>query len=264
MARPPTQTGNAEEPATPRSMEKPYYSAQVFPDPWIADHHPLQLQPSGVPLVEGTKRKVLKINDLTVEDWQAKDIQFLEFWNSNHLRVRNSTQLKNPTRLLDIIYQGLRLIFADQMRAPKKKRNKSKEQPAPTSPFQIFCKRNLSHPDYPALIRAVQQADAPLTTQIMDRMSLDGWRDYLASTHPSNTSAFFRFLAKEDGRQFRQKLYSCMAPLKDSQGIRHFTMPQKCELMADHLQNKLASKQNEPHQPQAAEEHGKLPSGGGG
>ena len=245
----PSLSHDVDDPKVQGNTGRPFYPAQVYPEPWIADHHPLQLHLKGVPLEEGTKPKVLKINDLTMEDWQAKNLQFLKYWDDNQLRVRNAVRLTNPTRLLDVIYQGLRKIFADQLRvSKKKKRRSSTEQPKGPSPFQLFCKRNLSHPDYPALIRAVQQADTPLATQIMDRMSRDGWRDYLANTHPSNVSAFFRFLAKEDGRQSRQKLFSCMAPLKDLQGVRHFTLSQKCKLMADFLQNKLAPKNEKSSQ----------------
>ena len=227
-----------------KCMDRPFYPARVFPEPWVADHHPLQLTLSSAPITEGIASRVLKISDLTPEDWQAKDTQFQDFWDENSRKVHSALRYKNPTRLLDLLYQGLRLLFAKQMRAPKKKGKKnnksSTDQCHQPPPFQIFCKRHRSHPDYPKLIAAAQRADAPLATRIMSGMSRDGWRDYLAKVHPSDVSAFFRYLAREDGRQPRQNFYSCMAPLKDPQGVRRYDPSRKCTPIADHLQRKLA------------------------
>ena len=230
----------------PEEMDAPYYPARVFLEPWVADHHPLQLTLNSEPVSEGVANKVLKINDLTPEDWQIKDMQFQEFWDNNHRKVQNAIRYKNPTRLLDILYQGLRQIFAEQMQAPKGRKKKKDQENEKSgkklSPFQVFCKRHKSHPDYPAMISAVQRQDAPLATRLMGDISRDGWRDYLGKVHPSDISAFFRYLAKEDGRQSRQNFYSCMAPLKDAQGVRHYDSSKKCALLADHMQQKLAIK----------------------
>ena len=64
---------------------------------------------------------------------------------------------------------------------------------------------------------------------------------WLASVSPMDTSAFFKYLAKEDGRKSKSTAYSCAAPLKDKQGERKFRDKEKCALLADFFEDKLKS-----------------------
>ena len=134
-------------------------------------------------------------------NWPTQDSQFCEYWESSRPKILNAIQQGNPTRLLDLITKGLQQILADCMQPPEK--DKPITKPAP---LLLFCKRRRKHPDYPELISAIQRADTQRASREMDRMSRDSRRDYMASAHPSNTSAFFRYLAKEDGRRSRQTL----------------------------------------------------------
>ena len=216
--------------------QKPHYPALVFSNPWIADHHPLQISISSTGDYHAPRHQVLKINHLEAEDWVIKNDQFQQFCTENWSKIANSVRNKNPLTLLTLIHRGLQKTFKDCQR-------KSKEtQPAPErSPFHQFCRRRRHHPDYPILISAVQQMDMQQASRIMTGMSRDGWRDHLSKTHPSDISAFFRYLAKEDGRKPRQCLHSCSAPLKDPTGTRHFGTKKKCALLAEFLEAKLAA-----------------------
>ena len=76
----------------------------------------------------------------------------------------------------------------------------------------------------------------------MKRMSRDGWGDYLRSVRTANVNAFFKYLAREDGRKSRRRSYSCEAPLLDEQGVQHFSGSEKCTLLADHFARRLGRK----------------------
>ena len=75
-------------------FEKPYYSATVFPEPWVADHHPLQIELSGKPETGGKimKTKTLRIGNLEPMDWLTKDSQFCEYWESSRPKILNAIQ----------------------------------------------------------------------------------------------------------------------------------------------------------------------------
>ena len=228
----PVDTG--KEP--PRGGGELFYPALVFSNPWIADHHPLQISISGIGEQHALRHKVLKIKHLEVEDWAIKNDQFLDFCHEHRCHIANAILYENPTRLLNLIQQGLWKTLSDCLRKSKETR------PTPErSPFHKFCQRHRHHPDYPMLINAIQQTDLPQASRIMTGMSRDGWREYLSKTHPSDISAFFKYLAKEDGRNPRQCTYSCSAPLKDPTGARHFDPSKKCALLAEFLEAKLAA-----------------------
>ena len=223
-------------------LARPFYPAEIFPEPWIDNHHPLRITLSGKQEEDSQPWRTLQINNLTQPEWVEKNQQFQEYWEGCKASAVIAIQQNNPTRLLDLITKGLQRIFTIRRKDPAKDRL----VPRP-APLLTFCKRHLKHPDYPMLISAIQRNDSKATNRVMCNMTRDGWRSYLAETHPSNTSAFFRYLAKEDGRVSRQEIYSCMAPLLDSSGTRHFDGTQKCELLARHFGAKLGT----PNHPQS-------------
>ena len=200
----------------PAAGHKSYYPALVFSNPQKADHHPLQISINGASDHQAPRHPALKIKHLGVEFWVIKNDQFQHFREDNKSEIANAIRNENLTMLLKLINQGLQKTFKDC------KRKSTETQPAPErSPFHQFCQRHRQHQDYPMLINAAQKADAQQASKIMTCMSRDGWREHLSRTHPSDISALFRYLAKEDGRKPRQCLHSCSAPLKDPTGTRH-------------------------------------------
>ena len=73
----------------------------------------------------------------------------------------------------------------------------------------------------------------------MQRVSREGWEAHLASVSTANASAFFNYLAKEEGRKPRDVLRPCHAPLLDDEGALRFVATEKCELLADYLGSKF-------------------------
>ena len=112
----------------------------------------------------------------------------------------------------------------------------NKAQPQEQSPFQLFCKRNIDHPDCPILISAMKEQRVHQADEVMRQMSRDGWRKYLASVSRTDARPILRYLAKADGRKPKSIAYSGEALLKGADGVREFTSHQKCCILADYLE----------------------------
>ena len=122
-------------------VERPYYAATVFPEPWIADHRPLRICLGGTRDVASRPWAVHKINNLEPEDWLNKYDQFHDHWDTCQTKVTDALRQKNLTRLLDLITQGLQQLF------PSSKRDSEKLQAIPKpAPLRIFCRRRREHP----------------------------------------------------------------------------------------------------------------------
>ena len=104
---------------------------------------------------------------------------------------------------------------------------------------------HLTHPSYPELMTALKEKQEDQVARVMAQMSRDGWREYLKSVRTTDVSAFFWYLAREDGRKPRRRNYSCEAPLIDVQGVRHFSGPKKCAMLADHFECRLGANSSE-------------------
>ena len=166
-------------------------------------------------------------------------------------RLDNCEKLKNPASFFDTLVNGLkqeegRRRKKEEVRSKKKeakchhnKDDDDESQIAPTSPIHIFCKRQRPHPEYPLLMKAVMDKDRPLANEIMSHMARDGWRSYLSAVRPSDTSAFFLYPARTEGRKPRRTSYPCRAPLLDAQGRRHFAGQAKCNVLADFFAERL-------------------------
>ena len=61
----------------------------------------------------------------------------------------------------------------------------------------------------------------------------------MAGIRVSDAKAFFSYLARADGRVPNARNFSRNAPHRDAQGIRRFNATEKCELLADHFEEKL-------------------------
>ena len=218
--------------------DAPFYSAAVFPSRWIGDHHPVVI---GLGYAEKQEQNEtpkptsrININDLEAETRSLKNESMEIYLSSVASKMHNAIKHRNPTRLLDLLKTGLDTVFKDNFRT--KSANRSEES---LSPFQLFCKRHIKHPDYPTMISAALSGKLHPASDIMRRMSRDSWRDFLKQISPLNTKAIFRYLAKEDGRISRANAHSCRDPLKDTDGALRFTGPEKCRLLADHIEEKL-------------------------
>ena len=195
-------------------MKRPYYPATVFPRPWIDDHHPVLISLGGIrPETQAKPHRALKIGQLSREDWQNRDEELSLYLGDEYEKIQNAIHQKNPSRVWELIQKGITKVLSRYYR----KKGGSSSKPSIT-PFQLYCKRHVGHPEYQALIGAALRQDTKLTTEIMNRVSRDGWREFLSKVSPMDTRAIFRYLAKEDGRVPRARVYSCDAPLINEDG----------------------------------------------
>ena len=226
-----------------------YYPARTFPEPWIDDHHPVLLSFRGAenPAPSTTEQKVrIKVRDLTQEEWESKHVGMQEFLLANASRLHNCAQANNLARYFDVIVGGIRNVFGTRSRKGKQcvrctegLEEDQKSEEAPSSPFHLFCLRHKTHPEYSLLMKAVVDKDKALASEVMCRMVRDGWRSYLSTVRPSDTSAFFLYLARLEDRKPRKNRYPCRAPLMDQNGERHFKGQEKCNILADFFAAKL-------------------------
>ena len=232
---PPERISNTEgewEQGIGEVNDEEFYPTVTFPEPWIDDHHPVMLTLKGKYEKEFKAFKRLRVDHLSKEDWIEKDEQMRVFVDDNKTGIQNSIAQNNGTRLLDIISRGIEKVFHKENRTKKK-------ETEPIDPFLLFCKRHKEHPEYPILINAIQEDNFEQVHRSMELMSRDGWKEYLKTIRASDISAFFKYLAKEDGRKSRVVTYSCAAPLQDPEGNRKFTGKEKCQLLADFYEKKL-------------------------
>ena len=241
------------------------FPAVVFLRPWVEAHHPvlLGIKVASISSTEAQPKEVrnLKVSDLKEEDWISKHCEMAEYLQKNSEAMNKAIKGGNPTRLLDIPQQGLYAIFKKQFR-----RKQTPERGKGQSSFQKFCKRHLSHPEYPVLVNAILEYDLPTATAVMRQMSRKKWHEYLAKTSPTDTRAIFRYLAKEDGRKPRAAKFSRSAPIKDTSGVRKFTNTDKCRILADFFEQKPKSPAplDDPHlRVQSLSEKRRTPSHGG-
>ena len=65
------------------------------------------------------------------------------------------------------------------------------------------------------------------------RILRDDWRRYLSNLNPANTSALFKYFAKEDGRQPRVGPSPCLVSVRDLSRRHVFGDADTCALLAD-------------------------------
>ena len=94
-------------------------------------------------------------------------------------------------------------------------------------------------PEYPILMEAVLDKNRALANGVMCNMVREGWRSYLTTIRPSDSSAFFLYLARLEGRKPRKNAYPCRAPLLDPRGKQHCEGQEKCDLLANFFAAKL-------------------------
>ena len=116
-----------------------------------------------------TVGRKLKIGNLRPDDWIGFNSKMEEFLVNRKYELNHSVKPRNPTRFLDILQTGLQAVLA---KCYRKAGNKA--QPQEQSPIQLFCKRNIDHPDYPKMISALKERRVPQTGEKMGQMSRDG------------------------------------------------------------------------------------------
>ena len=109
----------------------------------------------------------MRADSLTAEDWKLRNSQLEEHLLSRKTALDSAYRQRNATRLLDVLSAGVNAVFGDVNRT---KSGNGEKLP----PFQTYCKRNKHHPDYPALISAIQQGDNEQIRATMRKMSQDG------------------------------------------------------------------------------------------
>ena len=87
------------------------------------------------------------------------------------------------------------------------------------SPYELYCRKHINHPDLPMLIKAEQDGDAEAMGKYVREINRDGWREHLATVHVTDTKAFFAYLAKADGRRSFTRRMQCADPLLDESGV---------------------------------------------
>ena len=218
------------------------YPAVTLPDPWIGDHHPLILGMNGVmdeaDSDDGQQRQLYRVRDLRPEDWLASNTKLESLLLGSADRLAHADRTANVTRFLDILMGDVKEALGEHCRK-NKKRDGGTGAAVPHEPFREFCAKNKGHPEYPVLMKAIIDSDQETATQTMQRMSRDGWRKYLASVHPTDTSSFFLYLARAEGRKPKKSVYPCMAPIRDGKGRLHLRGKEKCEVLADYFERRL-------------------------
>ena len=242
-----TQSGSQGWNAEEEGDEMLHYPAITFPNRWVADHHPVMLGLMGQEEESegGTEERYkLRIKDFTKEKWEEKNEEMLTFLEEQADQWKNAHQTNNVNRYWDLLVAGIRRILG----SPQPKGDKNKKQVQEQSPFQDFCRRNVRHPEYSVLINSILAQDREGATAIMQRMTRDGWRRYLEETRSTDTSAFFLYIARMEGRKPRAREYPCRAPLLDVEGNRHFKAAEKCDLLADFFASRLNDQQHDERQ----------------
>ena len=100
------------------------------------------------------------------------------------------------------------------------------------------------HPDIPQLIKAMEKRESSEAEVLINSISREHWKEYLASTRISDLRRLYDYLAKAEGRKPRGHQFSCMAPLLNVKGERVMNPGDKCELLADYFQEKLTERTN--------------------
>ena len=95
--------------------------------------------------------------------------------------------------------------------------------------------------EYPVLMKAILDKNRSLASEVMRNVAREGWRPYLPTICPGNTSAFFLYLARTEGRKAREAAYPFGYPLIDQHGQRHFNGQAKCNVLADFFAAKLSA-----------------------
>ena len=212
--------------------EDAFYPARTYPTTFIADHHPVVLEIPGSHMEPGVRARMLRVKQLTKDEWREKNEEMLEYIGSHREEYDKALRGGNCERMLGLLGTMIEQVFREHY-------IKSGGVVRRCHPFQLFCKKHLGHPDLPQLLKAEQEGNKQALKQLYQTIIREDWRDHLGRLSASDTSALFSFLAREDGRRPRGMSYSCASPLQDAEGNRRFTEREKCELLADSFELKL-------------------------
>ena len=174
----------------------PFYPAHTYEFPAIADHHSVVLYFQSGRELPQIPIKALRVSQLRKEEWAEKNAAPADYLESKNLNVESCVKEKNPPHVLRVLSGGIRSCFKEQYRA-------ANPIPKDEDPFLRFCKRHIDDPDYPLLIRAHSEGGDLLKRKLINAISRRGWRAHPATVRPSNTSALFTFLARQEGRKPR-------------------------------------------------------------
>ena len=152
--------------------------------------------------------RTLKVKGMDEEEWLARDLAAAEYLQQKKKAFGIARDTDNTTRMLEILMGAIQEVLKDRL-------TKGSQKESTESPFESFCRRHKEHPDLPLLIQADRAEDNALLATTYLQIKRDAWRDYLDGLNTADTSALFRYLAKEDGRAPRARTYSCAAPLKN-------------------------------------------------
>ena len=82
--------------------------------------------------------------------------------------------------------------------------------------------------------------DSAVAVTLTKNVSRGHWKDFLASTRISNIGGIYDYLAKAEGRKTKTYKFACTAPRLTTKGEKIIGPAEKCGLLADFFQNKLA------------------------
>ena len=206
------------------------YPAFVCEGAAFSDHYPMVLPiPCDIDhKVRETKR--YKLGALTEEEWEQRDQLLVQKLERIAESLAIATRQKNVENFYNMVERALSETLADDKVTIKPR--------SAQHPMQQFLKKHETHPDAKDLGKAVAQKDTKTIEKLLDKIGVDGWRQFLATVKRSNTRAFYAYLANADGRKSWGFAPAESAPIL--QGDKVLLLNQeKCEALAVAFHDKL-------------------------
>ena len=184
---------DAEEEVDPDPLGSSYYPAHVAPEMAVADHYPLVIPiPCDVQQEHFHTRK-LDIGALSDEDWEACDTETASLLIQHGEFLREAWESDNLDRYCVKIEQILRETFEKEWRTVKEVQH--------VDPIKRFLKLYSEHRLLNELKLAISSGETGKMELLMDKITADGWHDFLKTVSRSNTKAMYAYLAKAEGRK---------------------------------------------------------------
>ena len=80
-------------------------------------------------------------------------------------------------------------------------------------PFRVFCQNNERHELLFDLRLARHAGNRREEKRLVGRIQADGWKKFLASTKPADTTQIYKYIRTMDGRQPTAFAFPCATPL---------------------------------------------------
>ena len=76
---------------------------------------------------------------------------------------------------------------------------------------------------------------------MIEQISGDSRADFLKKARISDTARLLKYIEKRDRGRPRRFGFSCASPIENKEGILRYGGPEKCELLANRFQERLAA-----------------------